>query len=122
MLTPRQNKAIEALKAGKVQNNSTENLRCEKGPASALWDSQTLAVVVNIVTAKLQPSVRGDWCLRYGANRTTDVGANASAKGEKLELSLFVNRYSSAGYSLGSATNNPTVAPFSNYTAQSRLC
>jgi outer membrane receptor for ferrienterochelin and colicins len=68
------------------------------------------------------PGVRDDLRLRYGTNRTTDVSANASAEGEKLELSLFVNRYSSAGYSLGSATDNLTVAPFSSYTAQSRLC
>jgi outer membrane receptor for ferrienterochelin and colicins len=111
------------LELSRIAVGNIERVEVVKGPASALWGSEALAGVVNIITQKPQPGVRGEVRLRYGSNRTADVGGSFSARGEKLGLTVFVNRYSSAGYTLGGTptTDGPTVAPFTSYTAQSRL-
>lgn len=111
------------LELSRIAVGNIERVEVVKGPASALWGSEALAGVVNIITQKPQPGTGGNLRLRYGSNRTADLGGTFSAKGQKLGLTAFVNRYSSAGYTLGGtpAADGPTVAPFTSYTAQSRL-
>jgi outer membrane receptor for ferrienterochelin and colicins len=92
-----------------------------KGPASALWGSDALAGVVNLITAAPRPGTEGSLRLRYGANRTADLSASFHTRGVRAGLTAFVNRYSSAGYTLRPETGQATVPPFATYTAQSRL-
>ncbi|UOQ54802.1 TonB-dependent receptor plug domain-containing protein [Hymenobacter cellulosivorans] len=109
------------LELSRVAVGNIQRVEVVKGPASALWGSEALAGVVNIITDKPQPGTRGDLRLRYGTNGTLDAGGTFSTKGERLGLSVFGNRYSSQGYTLGATSNGPTVPPFASYTAQSRL-
>ncbi|OUJ74772.1 TonB-dependent receptor plug domain-containing protein [Hymenobacter crusticola] len=108
------------LELSRVAVGNIQRVEVVKGPASALWGSEALAGVVNIITQKPQPGTSGNIRLRYGTNRTADLGGTFNAKGKKLGFTLFVNRYSSAGYTLRSA-ESPTVPPFASYTAQGRL-
>ncbi|MDB5270361.1 MAG: hypothetical protein JWP58_3401 [Hymenobacter sp.] len=109
------------LELSRVAVGNIQRVEVVKGPASALWGSEALAGVVNIITQKPQPGTSGTLRLRYGTNRTADLSATVNAQGARLGLTLFVDRYSSAGYTLLPESGTATVPPFSNYTAQSRL-
>jgi len=109
------------LELSRVAVGNIQRVEVVKGPASALWGSEALAGVVNIITQKPQDGTSGTLRLRYGSNRTADVSASFNTQGERLGLTAFVDRYSSAGYTLLPESGTATVPPFSNYTAQSRL-
>ncbi|RPD45379.1 TonB-dependent receptor [Hymenobacter sediminis] len=109
------------LELSRVAVGNIERVEVVKGPASALWGSEALAGVVNIITQKPQHGTRGEVRLRYGANRTADVGGTFNYRHNQLGLTVFGNRYSSAGYTLQPASGQATVPPFTNYTGQSRL-
>lgn len=109
------------LELSRVAVGNIQRVEVVKGPASALWGSEALAGVVNIITQKPQPGTSGTLRLRYGTNRTADLSATINSQGERLGLTLFVDRYSSNGYTLLPESGTATVPPFSNYTAQSRL-
>jgi outer membrane receptor for ferrienterochelin and colicins len=109
------------LELSRVAVGNIQRVEVVKGPASALWGSDALAGVVNIITQKPQPGTRGDVRLRYGSNQTADLGGTFNLGTERLGLTAFVNRYSSEGYTLQPESGTPTVPPFATYTAQSRL-
>ncbi|SNR79362.1 outer membrane receptor for ferrienterochelin and colicins [Hymenobacter mucosus] len=109
------------LELSRVAVGNIERVEVVKGPASALWGSEALAGVVNIITQKPQPGTRGEVRLRYGTNRTADLGGTFNHKQGNVGLTVFGNRYSSAGYSLQPASSAATVPPFTSYTGQSRL-
>lgn len=105
----------------RVAVGNIQRVEVVKGPASALWGSDALAGVVNIITQKPQPGLRGSLRARYGTNRTADLSATLNAGGERVGFTLFGNRYSSAGYTLQPASGTATVPPFASYTGQSRV-
>jgi outer membrane receptor for ferrienterochelin and colicins len=109
------------LELSRVAVGNIQRVEVVKGPASALWGSEALAGVVNIITQKPQAGTSGTLRLRYGSNRTADVSASFNQQGERLGITAFLNRYSSAGYTLRPESGTATVPPFANYTAQSRL-
>jgi outer membrane receptor for ferrienterochelin and colicins len=105
----------------RVAVGNIQRVEVVKGPASALWGSDALAGVVNIITQKPQPGLGGSLRARYGTNQTADLSATLNAGGERAGLTLFGNRYSSAGYTLPPASGTATVPPFASYTGQSRF-
>lgn len=109
------------LELSRIAVGNIEKIEIVKGPSSSLYGSEALAGVVNIITKKPQNQGIADLSLRYGANRTADLGFNYDVLGKKIGLSLFANRYQSAGYDLDPTTPVMTVDPFSNHTLQSRM-
>ena len=109
------------LELSRVAVGNLARVEVVKGPASALWGSDALAGVVNLITAAPRPGTDGSLRLRYGSNRTADASATFNTRGDRAGLTVFVNRYSSGGYSLQPESSAPTVPPFANYTAQSRF-
>jgi outer membrane receptor for ferrienterochelin and colicins len=109
------------LDLNRVAVGNIQRVEVVKGPASALWGSDALAGVVNIITQKPQPGLSGGLRARYGSNQTADLSATLNAGGERAGLTLFGNRYSSAGYTLQPESGAATVPPFASYTGQSRF-
>lgn len=105
----------------RVAVGNIERVEVVKGPASALWGSDALAGVVNIITQKPQPGLSGGLRARYGSNRTADLSGTFNAGGERAALTVFGNRYSSAGYTLQPESGAASVPPFASYTGQSRF-
>ena len=105
----------------RVAVGNIRRIEVVKGPASALWGSDALAGVINIITQKPQPGLRGNLRARYGTNQTADLSATLNAGGERAGLTAFANRYSSAGYTLQPESNTATIPPFASYTGQSRF-
>jgi outer membrane receptor for ferrienterochelin and colicins len=105
----------------RVAVGNVQRVEIVKGPASALWGSDALAGVINIITQKPQPGLRGSLRARYGSNRTADFSTTLNAGGERAGLTVFLNRYSSAGYALQPESGSATVPPFASYTGQIRF-
>lgn len=108
------------LELSRLAVGNIKQIEIVKGPSSSLYGSEALAGVINIITQQAT-GTKGDVSLRYGTNQTTDASFNASIKRQKLGLTLFANRYSTAGYDLSPDTYGQTVAPFSNYTFSPKL-
>jgi outer membrane receptor for ferrienterochelin and colicins len=105
----------------RVAVGNIQRVEVVKGPASALWGSDALAGVVNIITQKPQPGLSGGLRARYGSNRTADFSGTLNVGGERAGLTIFGNRYSSAGYTLQPESGAASVPPFASYTGQSRF-
>jgi outer membrane receptor for ferrienterochelin and colicins len=105
----------------RVAVGNIQRVEVVKGPASALWGSDALAGVVNIITQKPQPGLGGNLRARYGTNQTADLSGTFNAGGERAGLTVFGNRYSSAGYTLQPESGAATIPPFASYTGQSRF-
>jgi outer membrane receptor for ferrienterochelin and colicins len=91
-----------------------------KGPSSSLYGSEALAGVVNIITDPYNlPAFKAG--LRYGSFNTQDAFVTGNTGKGSTKLYYFVNRNSSSGYDLETATPEKTADPFFNYTAQVKL-
>ncbi len=103
---------LDRISVGNVQQ-----VEMIKGPSSALWGSDALASVINIITEKGNRPFELQVNSRYGTNQKTDLGVNLSARQNEWQNNLFFNRNSSEGYSLRSNTISQTVPEYQNYTA-----
>lgn len=101
-----------------VQN--VDQIEVVKGPSSALWGSDALAGVVNIITQQSRVPLAGSLTTRYGTNQTVDLSGNLSVNVGSWHNDLFVNGNRSAGYSLSSSSVSQTVPEYENYTIQYR--
>lgn len=97
-----------------VQN--VKQVEIVKGPSSALWGSDALAGVINIITEKETDRVAGGLSSRYGENSTLDLNANLSYNTARWNNMLSVNRNSSEGYQLNPGSVSQTVPDYENYT------
>ena len=88
-----------------------------KGPSSALWGSDALAGVINIITDKGKRPVSWEMNSQYGNYNTYDFSNNLSFRNEKFRSRFFLNTNGSDGYDLNPATITPTIPQYANYTA-----
>jgi len=93
-----------------------------KGPSSALYGSEALGGVVNIITDKPKiDKLKGNTSFRAGSFTTLDANVNLRQKFEKFGYAFSVNRFSSDGYDLVEDDAGQTVSPFENYTISTQL-
>jgi outer membrane cobalamin receptor len=104
------------LELSRLTVGNIQRIEIMKGPSSALYGSEALAGVINIITEKPREGLAASLRTRYGSNQTADLQADLNIKRGKWGLYGFANRYSTEGYSLGNESAGPTVAPFHNYT------
>lgn len=100
----------------RISVRNVEQVEIVKGPSSALWGSDALAGVVNIITESSTEPLAGGITARYGENSTFDLSGDISYNRESWKNGLFVNRNSSGGYRLSSSSVGQTVPEFENYT------
>jgi len=93
-----------------------EQIEIVKGPSSALWGSNALAGVINIITDKGSKPFSLDVNTRYGTHQTMDGGVNGTFKADQLRGRFFGNFNSSGGYDLNAQTVAPTIPEYDNIT------
>jgi outer membrane receptor for ferrienterochelin and colicins len=104
----------------RIAVGNIKKIEIVKGPSSSLYGSEALAGVVNIITETPGEKLSGNLRTRYGSFNTLGVSADVSANNGKAGIYLFADRYSTAGYKLGSSEEH-TVPPYQNYTFQTGI-
>lgn len=94
-----------------------QKLEIVKGPSSALYGSEAMGGVVNIITdQKRTNKINGG--ARYGSFQLMDLWANGSLDIDKSTFHVFANYNSSAGYDLQPQTPEKTLDPYENAAIQ----
>ncbi len=93
-----------------------EQIEIVKGPSSALWGSNALAGVINIITKKGNKPFTLDVNGRYGSHSTYDAGLNGTFKKDRLRGRFFGSYNGSSGYDLNEKTVAPTIPEYENIT------
>lgn len=95
-----------------------EQVEVVKGPSSALWGSDALAGVINIITDKGSQPFEWGVNTRYGTHNTKDISGQFNLKEGNLQAHFFGNLNGSNGYDLNPETVVPTIPKYNNYTLQ----
>lgn len=104
--------------------NITDIKRIEimRGPSSALYGSEALAGVINIITGDDQaPGHRLQSSLRYGSMHIRHFQLKAATTTDKLQASASWNFYGNDGYDYQPNTYGATLSPFYNHTLRTSI-
>ncbi|MEM8999878.1 MAG: TonB-dependent receptor [Bacteroidota bacterium] len=93
-----------------------------KGPSSALFGSEALGGVINIITEKPKTeNISGQVAHRSGSFNNQNSTISLGQRKGKWSYSVFLDRLSTDGYDLTPDTEEQTINPYSNYTFNGRL-
>ncbi len=109
------------LNLDRLAIGNVKQIEMVKGPSSALWGSDALAGVINIITEKGSDPLNWDMTGRYGSNTSYDASSNLSFNLDHLTGSFFVNSNGSDGFDLSPSTITPTIPQYDNLTLSGRL-
>jgi outer membrane receptor for ferrienterochelin and colicins len=104
------------LNLDRISVGNVQQVEMIKGPSSALWGSDALAGVINIITQKGQRPFELGVNSRYATNKTGDLGLNLSTRKNNWQQHFYLNRNSSGGYRLQPNSIAQTVPSYHNYT------
>lgn len=104
------------LNLDRLAIGNIEQIEIVKGPSSALWGSNALAGVINIITEKADKPFKWDVTGRYGSHDSYDGSSNLSFKKGGFSGQIFGNVNTSNGYDLDTRTVAPTIPEYDNYT------
>lgn len=110
------------LDLSRVSVGNIERIEIVKGASSALYGSEAMGGVINVITKKPTGDMfSGSLSYRYATFNTNDVNANVVWKKKKFGANLFTNFYSSDGYDLDKSTSLKNVERYYNTTIQPKL-
>lgn len=110
------------LDLSRVSVGNIERIEIVKGASSALYGSEAMGGVINVITKKPKKDMfSGSLSYRYASFNTNDANANLLWKNKKFSANLFTNYYSSDGYDLDKSTPLKNLEKFYNYTIQPKL-
>jgi outer membrane receptor for ferrienterochelin and colicins len=110
------------LDLSRISVGNIDRIEIVKGASSALYGSEALAGVINIITKKpKQDSVSGNISDRYATFNTHDLNGNIVWKKSKFSGTFFANYYATDGYDFNMLPFIQTVEPYSNITIQPRF-
>jgi len=110
------------LDLSRVSVGNIERIEIVKGASSALYGSEAMGGVINVITKKPTGDMfSGSLSYRYATFNTNDVNANVLWKKKKFGANLFTNFYSSDGYDLDKSTSLKNVEGYYNTTIQPKL-
>ncbi|REG90818.1 TonB-dependent receptor plug domain-containing protein [Flavobacterium aquicola] len=110
------------LDLSRVSVGNIERIEIVKGASSALYGSEAMGGVINVITKKPKKDIfSGSLSYRYATFNTNDANANFLWKKKKFSANLFANYYSSDGYDLDKSTPLKNLENFYNYTIQPKL-
>lgn len=110
------------LDLSRVSVGNIERIEIVKGASSALYGSEAMGGVINVITKKPKKNVfSGSLSYRYATFNTSDANANILWKKKKFSANLFADYYSSDGYDLDKSTPLKNVEKFYNTTIQPKF-
>lgn len=86
-----------------LTTDGIERIEIVRGPHSAIWGSEAVAGVINIVTRGAEDRFSADFELEGGSFATTRLSASVGGRSEELGLRVSVNRTDSGGTNISQA-------------------
>lgn len=110
------------LDLSRVSVGNIERIEIVKGASSALYGSEAMGGVINVITKKPKKDMfSGSLSYRYATFNTSDANTNLLWKKKKFSANVFANFYSTDGYDLDKSTPLKNVEPFYNFTIQPKI-
>ncbi|MEM7108900.1 MAG: TonB-dependent receptor [Bacteroidota bacterium] len=116
--------AVGILDLSRITVANIDRIEIIKGTSSAMYGSDALAGVVNIITkGHSSTEAQGVASLRYGTNTTLDatVDAGAPILNNKATASVSANYYRTDGFDADPSTPGNTLPPFHSYALQGQV-
>ncbi|MEM6892881.1 MAG: TonB-dependent receptor [Bacteroidota bacterium] len=93
-----------------------------KGPSSALFGSEALGGVINIITDRPKTDkISGQVSHRSATFNSQNTAVSINQRKNKLGYSIFLDRLSTDGYDLADGDEFQTINPYFNYTFNGRV-
>lgn len=110
------------LDLSRVSVGNIERIEIVKGASSALYGSEAMGGVINVITKKPKKDMfSGSLSYRYATFNTSDANTNLLWKKKKFSANVFANFYATDGYDLNKDTPLKNVEPFYNFTVQPKI-
>ncbi|TCN56453.1 TonB-dependent receptor [Flavobacterium circumlabens] len=110
------------LDLSRVSVGNIERIEIVKGASSALYGSEAMGGVINVITKRpTKDMLGGSLSYRYATFNTNDANANLLWKKKKFAANIFANFFSSDGYDLDKSTPLKNVESYYNTTIQPKL-
>lgn len=104
------------LNLDRLSVGDVKQIEIVKGPSSALWGSDALAGVINIITEKGNRPLSWDVTGQLGSHTSFDGSTNLSFRQDNISGQFFANANGSNGYDLDKESIAPTVPEYNSYT------
>ena len=105
------------LDLDRLSVTDVERVEVVRGPSSALYGSEALAGVVNVITRRPRGPAAISLRSRFETHGTSSLSANAEVRGDDVGIRFTADRYSSDGYDLTPGVLGATAPAFTDYTA-----
>lgn len=105
----------------RISVSNIERIEVLRGPSSAIYGSEAMAGVINIITKNSQKKVTATLESRYRSFNTLDVSGEVGLNKEDWNLYAFFNRFSTDGFDLTPGEPGKTQSPYQANTAQIKL-
>ncbi len=105
----------------RIAIDDVERIEILRGPASALYGSEALAGVVNIITKKPAQGFQTETNAGYGSNGTQTISESISNNKGKFSSKLYMNGFHTSGYDLDKATLYNSGSENTNGTVQAKI-
>lgn len=105
----------------RISVSNIDRIEILRGPSSALYGSEAMAGVVNIITKGAKDGRKMDVGLRHRSFNSWNPYAELGFKTEKLRISAIYDYLRSDGFDLTPETVGQTQNPFSSQTAQVKI-
>jgi len=105
----------------RISVRNVRQIEIVKGPSSALWGSDALAGVINIITDTAgDETLSAGLTTRYGTHNTSDLSGDITYNTRQIGNKISVNHHRSDGYRRNSGAVSKTIPDFANYTLNYR--
>ncbi|WP_209330150.1 TonB-dependent receptor [Lunatimonas salinarum] len=105
----------------RIAVSNIERIEVLRGPSSAIYGSEAMAGVINIITKSSQIPVSASLDARYRSFNTSDISAEVGINKNEWSVYAYVNRFSTEGFDLTPDVIGMTQSPFQAHTAQFKL-
>ncbi|GGF08846.1 TonB-dependent receptor plug domain-containing protein [Flavobacterium limi] len=110
------------LDLSRISVGNIERIEIVKGASSALYGSEAMGGVINVITKRPKKDMfGGSLSYRYATFNTSDANANLLWKKKKFAANLFANYYSTDWFDLNKSTPLPNMEGYYNSTIQPKL-
>lgn len=110
-----------AFDVSRINTSNIQQVEVVKGPSSALWGSDALAGVINIITKKPTQDFSGTAFTEIGSRATYNAGSSFSFNKNKLNGSAGFSVDGSEGFDLSDEEFGNNQNPYDNFTINTSI-